>query len=313
MNEIISHKQLMPAITKESIFEESLGFDPLTRREEYETRFPQAISVLRLVGAYPELDGSHAFLINPYTNQPEAESFANVGEHCLAVACCVDVLSNRLVKANVLTKNEATASVERGLTHDVNKPYEIMRRNYMKALGNVAAAYTPSAYETIRPQLEAQGISSELIEYIALAGKETGHGSLSNFLTPTDGIPSLASGNWMEKIIHLADDMTSTSIPEEGEKPKTLFLTPWERMITSDFSQRYGWMWKEGLGYDEKVGKFVAVKDFENPEEGIIHARHYAFWQAFVSRGIAREIQQLLFAGPEYLIKELVNRELGIK
>lgn len=87
-------------------------------------------------------------------------------------------------------------------------------------------------------------------------------------MTLQDGIPSLVPNRLVDKIIHLADDMTSTSIPQPGERTLTVYLTPWERMIASDFYNRYPHLWKEELAFDMQ-GSVVTIED-------ILHQMRFA-------------------------------------
>lgn len=138
--------------------------------------------------------------------------------------------------------------------------------------------------------------------------------SIRDFLTLQDGIPSLVPGRMVDKIIHLADDMTSTSIPLPVERPLTLYLTPWERMVASDFPTRYPFLWKEGLAFDVQ-GEVVTLPDFGGTADRALRwMRSYAYWQPFVSNEICREIQGIVDPGnrqkSEYFVKDLVNNTL---
>lgn len=267
---LVDAKELMPNLERAAILSEARPFDPLTRLTEFSDRFPLAIQILRIGGVHPTED---ARMDNPYTGKPHDESFTNIGEHCLAVASLAQTLAFRLQQRGVLLTEDVELVTSRALVHDANKRIEIMRRNAVRE-GAVEEAYTPKAYETIRPILEAQGIDPELINYMAGAGKETGHLSIRDFLMLSDGIPSLEPDRFAEKIIHLADDMTSTSIPLPGERPLTVYLTPWERMVASDFPNRYPFLWKEGLAFDRQ-GEVVTVQDIETADRSLRWTRPY--------------------------------------
>lgn len=301
--------EVMPNLEREAILAEARPFDPLTRLGEFTERFPFAIQILRIGGVHPTED---AKMDNPYTGKPHDESFTNIGEHCLAVASLASTLAFRLHERGILSSAEAALVTSRALIHDANKRIEIMRRNAVRE-GVIDDAYSPKAYETIRPVLQSQGIEQELVDYMAGAGKETGHLSIRDFLMLSDGIPSLVPGRMAEKIIHLADDMTSTSIPLPGERPLTVYLTPWERMIASDFPNRYPFLWKEGLAFDMQ-GEVVTVEDIETADRSLRWTRHYAYWQPFVSNEICREIQNIVNPeskqSPEYFVKDSVNNAL---
>ncbi len=302
--------ELMPNLEKEAILEKARPFDPLTHLEDFTKRFPSAIQLLRIGGVHPTEDAEMA---NPYTGKPHNESFTNVGEHCLAVASLASTLAFKLHELGAMSMEEAELATSRALVHDANKRIEIMRRNALRE-GIVEEAYTPKAYETIRPILQAQGINPELIDYMAKAGKETGHLSIRDFLILPDGIPSLVHDTMVDKIIHLADDMTATSIPEAGERPLTVYLEPWERMVTSDFPHRYPFLWKEGLAFNGD-GEVVSVQDVATADRKLRWIRSYAYWQPFTSNEVCREIQSIIDPEskqkPEYFVKALVNNVLA--
>lgn len=303
-------KELMPDLNKETILKIAQSFDPLTRLEHFSKRFPSAMAILRIGGVHP---AEQIEMVNPYTNQPDAEVFTNIGEHCLAVACFAEVIATKLYEKDFLKEVDAAQTPEKGLIHDANKRIEVLRRKALKT-GVIEDAYSPKAYETIRPILLAQGIDQETVDYMARAGSETSHLSIKDFLTLTDGIPSLTPGRMVDKIIHLADDMTATSIPQAGEKPQTVYLTPWERMVASEFPDRYPFLWKEGLGFDS-AGKVVSIQDIKTAEKNLLWVRSYAYWQPFISNEICQEIQNIIDPKspqkPEYFIKELVNNVLA--
>lgn len=301
--------EVMPNLEREAILGEARPFDPLTRLGEFAERFPFEIQILRIGGVHPT---EGATMDNPYTGKPHDESFTNIGEHCLAVASLAQTLAFRLQKRGVLSTEEAELVTSRALVHDSNKRIEIMRRNAVRE-GAIDDAYSARAYETIRPVLQAKGIDQELVDYMAGAGKETGHLSIRDFLMLSDGIPSLVPDEFAEKIIHLADDMTSTSIPLQGERPLTVYLTPWERMVASDFPSRYPFLWKEGLAFDIQ-GSVAVVPDVAQAEPNLRYIRSYAYWQLYVSNEICREIQSIVDPEskqqPEYFVKDLVNNTL---
>lgn len=301
--------ELMPDLQREAILAEARPFDPLTSLADFERRFPNAMRILRIGGVHPT---EGAKMDNPYLHQPDDESFANVGEHCLAVACFAESIAQRLQERGIFTQAEADWVIQRALVHDGNKRLEVFRKKALRA-GIIKDAYSPQAYETIRPILLAQDIDQATVEYMARAGAETSHLSIASFLRLEDGIPSLTPGRMIDKIVHLADDCTSTSIPEKGEKPLTVYLTPWERMVASEFPTRYSFLWREGLGFNP-AGEVVVIPDITAADRNLRWVRSYACYQPFVSNLICREIQAMIDPAnarrPEYFVKDLVNKAL---
>lgn len=301
--------EVMPNLEREAILAEARPFDPLTRLAEFTEKYPFAMQILRIGGVHPTEDTR---MDNPYTNQPDFESFTNIGEHNLAVGSFAEAVAKGLQAVGALTEQDIGWATVRGLVHDANKRLEILRRNAMRA-GVIEDAYSPKAYDTIRPILLAQDVAADLVEYLARAGAETSHLSIPGFLELRDGLPSLVPERLVDKIIHLADDMTSTSIPQAGERPLTVYLTPWERMVASDFPNRYPYLWTEGLGFDPE-GAIVLLKDTSEGERNLRWVRNYAYWQPWTSNEISKEIQALLnpesTQKPEYFVKDLVNNAL---
>lgn len=280
-------------------------FNPLSKLVEYQREYPQAITLLRVGGVHP-LDNLD--MLNPYTGQLDQESFKNVGEHCLAVAACAEVIALRLAQAGVISPLEVMSVTERALIHDANKRLEVMR----KKAG--VDAYSEQAYKTVRAVLSSSEVSLELANYFVVAGQETGHNSLKDFLEVRRGGVRLISDRMAEKIVHLADDMTFTSIPKNNQPPTTYFLAPEERMVRADFDIRYPFLRKEGLGFDTK-GKAVVVKDITSLERPLSHVDSFYNYQILVSRFICEEITRSLGEDnptPEYYVKNLVNRSLVV-
>ncbi len=280
-------------------------FNPLEDLPRYKAKYPQAIQLMKIGRIYPS-DISPG--VNYYTGESDPEIYANIGEHCLAVARVCEVLGSILLNARVITADQFSVAVERGLVHDAGKAVEVMRRKANR--DNPAAAYTTSAYETLKPILVTQGIHPELVDYMARAGTETGHGSKKDFIyQDPKGIVRLKRSMWVQKIVHLADDMTSSSLPTD-EKPETEthFVTPLKKMQESNFQNRYPWMWVKGLGFDS-TGRVTEVKDVNNPPEGFTNVGTYAAYQVFVSHSIARQFAQYL--SPEVLIEYYVNNSIS--
>lgn len=129
----------------------------------------------------------------------------------------------------------------------------------------------------------------------------------------SDDIPILVPNRWPERLIHLADDMTSTSIPNPGERPLTVYLTTWERMVASEFPNRYPFLWKEGLAFDEN-GNVTPIQDITSADQSLRWIESYAYWQPTVSNEICRDIQAIINPDsrekPEYFVKNFVNKVL---
>ncbi len=276
---------------------------------EYIARFPKEMEILEIGGVFP---GKKAEPIeNPYTGETETLYFGNTGEHCVAVARCSEILAGKILGVdNPQTKK----IVARALVHDSAKRYEILRSKALKE-GKIDDAYSPSAYETIRPILKNEGVPQDIIESMVHAGQETGHNSFASFVESKDGKTALKTDNNLaEMIVHLADDMTYSPIVEEGEKVETLFLTTEERMKASNFPERYPFLYKEGFGFDQN-GNVVFIKDIAEKYSDLIDVRTYADWQVWLAEQISAHLVSLMpvserVENPQKYLKQLVNGNL---
>lgn len=299
--------ELEHEVTQDEIFEGTFPYNPLSKLAFYEQRYPRAMKLLRVGGLHPSTSGP---MINPYTGELDTESVDNIFEHCLAAAEGCRAISSSLVRSWALSENSAERCVISALIHDGSKRYELFRRNAVRQ-GKIENAYSPSAYDTIVPHLQAQNVDPDLIEYMKIAGKETGHNSLASFVKlGPNGRVQLKSGRLVDQIMHYVDDITSTTIPPAGERAKTYFSTPRQKMEHSGFPKRYPFMYKEGFGFDVN-GNVVLINDTKNPPPGLSNVEDYATYQIFVSNSIA---EHLVGTGglllPEYLIKDMVSNQL---
>lgn len=279
----IAQKQSMDAVF--------IPFDPHQQIQNYEKKFPSEMALLRVVGIHPLSNGA---VINPYTNQMTTENYQNIGEHCISVAYCAEKIAQALQQKGLLTESDVELITARALVHDLNKPFEIMRRDAARSGLVTEDVYSVTAYDQVAQFMQACGASSDIVEYLKTAGSETGHNSLKMFIVPGEhGIERLVDGKLAEKIVHLADDMTFTNIPDGRESTVTSFLTCWERMLAAQFFVRYPFLWSEGLTSDSS-GTITAVRDIKNLEQGHQLVGSYAALQKDVARRIAEEIQTLI-------------------
>lgn len=278
-------------------------FDTRGKLAFFEQHFPVVMQLFRDVGIHPQ---DSAQIFDPYRNEISKESYINIGEHCIAVASAAACIAKQLG----LDAEQVLLITERALVHDLNKPYEIMRKS-AKRDGLVDEVYTASAYESVLPLLRSNGASEELVRYMANAGSEAGHNSLAGFIevSPHGGI-RLVRGRLQEKVVHLADDITYTNNPPAGVPVLSAFFSPWERMLIANAVEKYPFLWSEGLACDAH-GTIVPVKNVKNPGEGLIPVGTYMDLQILVSNLIAAEFQSIIapqsLETPEYFIKRIVR------
>lgn len=273
---------------------------------EFKKNYPVAFSVLEIGGVHPDKQSP---VPNPYLdNALDDENFSNVGRHCVAVGIAAHRIAGKLLESGIIDQATHDSAISRALLHDANKCFEVFRRKAQKA-GKSVDVYGVSSYDKLHEVLKSQGQGGPLLDYMASAGKETGHNSLPDFVTVDEsGNPKLRADKTMEElIVHLADDMTSSPMPDE--KRDTEFVTISERMELSDFEHRYPFLYTEGFGFDEN-GNAVRVKDSEAGQK-LKCFKTYAEWQKLTARMICAFLKdkngEKRDVDPENYIKSIIN------
>jgi hypothetical protein len=135
--------------------------------------------------------------------------------------------------------------------------------------GKSGTTFSESAYLELKLLLISIGCSNSLATYLVHAGQENGHNGLKRFIHLTDEGPLQPNDSMLaEKIVHLADDMTSTGdalLSSYAGRSRTLFLPPTERVAVFKLSRRYPSLWQERLGANSG-GKILHVPDVNSPE-----------------------------------------------
>lgn len=283
---------------------------------EYKDKFakenPVAFSILDIGGVHPDKSGP---MPNPYLDgQIDEESFKNVGVHCVEVGICAERIVSEMVEQGTIDKAQADEIVNRSLIHDANKRFEVFRKKAQKA-GKEIDVYTPSAYQTMYDQVVASGMDGAVVEYVKQAGKETGHGSLVDFITLDEqDKPVLEPTATLEEmVVHLADDSVASPLPGKTKNTETKLVTVKERMDLGNFPERYPFMYKEGFGFDSNNNP-VLVEDVNDETEtkALRVVKTYAEWQQLASRLICEQLQKMVDTNnqedPEEFIKKIINR-----
>lgn len=252
------------------------------------TEFAPVANLFRKVGIHP-VDVSPVY--NPYTKEMESESWGNVGAHCIAVGFAAKTVAEELAKVGAVEHADIKKITTRALIHDVLKPFEKFRAKHLKT--NSGDAYTPAAYESVKPHIEGMFDDPGLVSYLMSAGRETGHNSKAHFIK-TEGQHWRGGlrGTIAEQIVHLVDDMTSTGLGTGGQVTN-VYLTPWERMLQSNFLDKYPFMRTEGLGVDAH-GEIIPLRDLQKIPEGIVILGSYWDLQVQVSDAICHKFQSIL-------------------
>lgn len=281
---------------------------------EYARRYPKEMELLHLVGAYPGqiVEGRK----NPYTQELDTEDYGNIGEHCIAVAFCAEIIADKVLLDKDSPLKERI--IRSALVHDIGKPLEIMRRKAVEQ-EIIDDAYSRSAYLTVRERIAEQAdVTPELADYIAHAGEETGHISFPDFIELREGKLRLKTeDNIAEMIVHLADDMTYSPYSptmQAGETSKSYYVTVLEKQQLMDYPNRYAFLYTEGLGFDEN-GNVVSVKDISQPDPKLSHVKSLAEWHLWIAAEIAKYLvgkidSTISKEDAEQSLKELVNASL---
>lgn len=115
-------------------------------------------------------------------------------------------------------------------------------------------------------------------------------------------------------IVHHADDMTFSPIVKAGEKADSYYLTVTERQEASEFPKRYGFLYTEGFGFDEK-GNVVMVKDVSQANPTLVHVKPLAEWHLWIADKVSAYLVSLMepdavIENPQQYLKDLVNARL---
>lgn len=284
---------------------------------EFKKNYPGAFGILELGGVHPDKDEP---IDNPYIEgEKDSEDFRNIGEHCVDVGIVAQKISSSLKEVGAIDDEIYTQIVERALIHDTNKRFEILRRKAQKA-GQPIEVYSRSAYETMFSVLEQKGHTGPEMEYVKTAGKETGHGSLADFLTlDKNNEPALHQDKTLsEMIVHLADDMVASPLKDlkTGElltkNADTQFVSTAKRMDLGNFSLRYNFMYQEGIAFDE-AGQAITVKNKQAADEKNLRGFNtYAYWQEKTAELICSKLKSLIEPenklDPNDFIEKIANK-----
>lgn len=152
----------------------------------------------------------------------------------------------------------------------------------------------------------SKGVQPEIVALVLKAGEISGHGSFSlltkgrlpneGFTVSDDLLPAL--------LVHNVDDHVSSPF----DRSPSMILTVRERMIASDFHNRYKFMLVEGIGIDAD-NRVVDVKDINNPPAGVAQTVSYMNFQPLLADAvnvlIAKEMG-VEGADPKTFLRDLI-------
>jgi len=160
------------SLSRDEILAHARPFDPLSRYDEFEAKFPQVLRILEAGGVHPL---NTPPLRSPYTGDIDSSSWTNTGEHNLAVMHVALQIAERFKNHGLLTDEDVLKIGERAGVHDSAKRYEKLRGIAAKAGKLEGSPYSASQYEALAEALRGTDIDPEVAGYLSHAGKETGH------------------------------------------------------------------------------------------------------------------------------------------
>ena len=162
------------------------------------------------------------------------------------------------------------------------------------------------------PELLMECMPKEDALDLGLSGAETGWPSYGSFLavSPCRNIVGVR-GNWVDAIVHIADDMTSTNVPKEIENSETYFLTTNERLVASGLVIRVcGAMMNQWIGA-RCDGSVVELKNDEPLPCEARPVANVATLMIYITTSICERIKEIVSPtsaeAPDEFVKRLVN------
>jgi hypothetical protein len=300
-SEIVS--QMQHPFSEDAAYRNVFIFDPHILIKKCEAEFPDEMTCLHIGGVYPT--GSD-FELDPYTGKPLTRSYANLGDHNLAVGFAAMLLTAPLVP-QILTAEEAQDTVARALIHDCTKALEIMRDQ-----AGIDDAYSRESFrESGRILLERERATPQLVKRMVEAGSEWDQEVfIKLFEIREDGNVALKPGHLDLKILMLTDDVARTKRPDLGQESGSVFVTPYERVTIGKWSTLYPFYLVNGVGVKDNQ-QIVLVSDVKNPEPGVEVLGNYLEMRLYVDTLISRELQLLIdsqdTSAPQQFIKRFLN------
>ena len=250
--------KLKPTITKSKIEEFNRPINLSKALKFFERNFSDELEVFSKLGI--ALDSGKSKFYDPFRKLVIEDDFTNIGEHCLAVATCTLMLTRFLEKERKIDAVSANEAIRRALLHDAIKPWEIFLARALR--DNVISKekyYDEAVFLSVVDVLITLGISPEIANRLVTDyGSETDVRECFPFFLREahNGKINLKSGSMPKKIVHLADNMTCSTMPSLESPSKHYFLTTWERMVAADADARYPWALKAGIAVNAKAEIF---------------------------------------------------------
>ncbi len=259
----------------------------LSLARDLEQRFPQEFQILELAGVSPF--GSRP-MNNPYLNTMDTEDFSNVGRHCVSVTYVANAIASALLAQWFISDSDRNEIIKASLLHDGDKRLEVMRKNAKNAWVAIDP-YGEAWYKTIETIFS--DVDRSTLGFIKNMWGMTGHNSLKKFLAIDEAgkISLNLERTLAEMIVHIADDMTHSSLWKATET--TQFVSIEDRARLGRFSARYPFLWNEGFSLrsdgtivDIKQDDYIYLSD---------HKKSFYEWQKYVFHAICDHIAWILY------------------
>lgn len=300
--------RLRPALSRDEIMKSALPLEISSVAGHIRGIFPEELEILHAVGVAPG-SGVRKF-IDPFNGGDKTEDWSNVGSHCLAVAWCAAAVTAGHAQLGKIDKQIRRAAIKRALLHDALKPYEIFLCHAFND-GKIPLDdyYSPEIYHRLHDTLRRSGVEEKWIKTLVDDfGKENDVRTCFNNLLVIDstGPARIEPGLTPGKVVHFADNMTYSPVPERGNTGIAFFMTAAERFVAAENARRYPWAQHAGAGIDRQR-KLIHVEDVAEPPAQVEAVLCYHDLLIWVSHEIAKEISGESGIAADRAVADTVN------
>lgn len=262
--------------------------DLITLWEKYELSHPESMNLLKICWVSPF---SSKMMINPYNWKNDNEDYSNIWRHCIAVAYASEKIVKYLSQNWLIQENDITNIVHNSIVHDWNKRFEIMRKKAQKEWVQLDV-YWVEWYNSMSKILQNNWIVQSDLQNIEKMWNMTWHNSLIDFISIVNWKLILNPNRTLNDfIIHLSDDMTSSTFIDNEER--TYYLSFEKRAELSHFNEKYPFLWKEWFWINEK---WIVLYSDINEKEAIEWEIKYSYfeWQKIIFDMISKYLKDLV-------------------
>lgn len=176
--------------------------------------------------------------------------------------------------------------------------------------------HTPDAYEAHRSLERALLGAAYPLKVRSALMESCGFGcspqSMRELFLISEDRKLSAGGNWIQKVVFLADNMTATPVANGEVKVPTYFVTTRERQTLTKLAERYPTLLNRGIGFKDGIRQDDMI--FDPSTEAANECVSLLKVQWFLSEHIAAELAQIhtgrKVETPSSYLKEQVNLAL---